>query len=168
MAKRVKIQATWIRFSTTLGPEVVCHWGRCLGGANLHSLDRRCGRDGRNFLEPPGLCFCGLVAGPWLAAEGFLPNMTRFRVYLGMACVYIVGTQMLTVRLFASLIFVFLCAFLFFPLHPLIPYGSKYFPRRYLDAHRCTYFLDLRKTMVACMPLVFSKKTSIHFWYPVF
>ena len=62
---------------------------------------------------------------------------------------------MLTIRLFAYLIFVFLCAFLFFPLHPLIPYGSKYFPRRYLDAHRYTYFLDLRKTMVACMPLVF-------------
>ena len=62
---------------------------------------------------------------------------------------------MLTIRLFAYLIFVFLCAFLFSPLHPLIPYGSKYFPRRYLDAHRYTYFLDLRKTMVACMPLVF-------------
>lgn len=54
--------------------------------------------------------------------------------------------------------FCFPLCFPFFPLHPLIPYGSKYFPRRYLDAHRYTYFLDLRKTMVACMPLVFRKK----------
>ena len=75
--------------------------------------------------------------------------------YLGMAYVYIVGTQMLTVRVICiSSLFSFVLSF-FFPLHPLIPYGSKYFPRRYLDAHGYTYFLDLRKTMVACMPLVF-------------
>lgn len=88
------------------------------------------------------------------------PNMTRFRIFRHGLCIYCGDPNVDHKVICISSLFSFVLSFFSTP--SIGPYGSKYFPRRYLDAHRYTYFLDLRKTMVACMPLVFQKKT-IHF-----